>query len=435
MRREVSDLTPAGYALLAAVAVLLGIGLATIYVTDTHYVSGHDGPRNAARQAVFILVGAFAGILVLRVGYQTIARHAYIIFIAGVLLLLPLFFAKVLHTTFGGLTAPRNGAYRWIHLPGYQLQPSEFIKVAYLVALAWYLRYRKNYLRFTGLLIPFAISFIPLTLILLEPDLGTVLMLLPVLFAMLFAAGARLLHLGIIVLLGAAAVPLLWQKLEPYQRLRVTALLLQSDVLRQAVIDEPERFSHLATRRQAVEWSAGSGYQLVQSKNAIGSGGILGHGWGEGIYASTSLLPDRHNDFVFSVVAHQWGFVGAMVVLGCFTVIVLVGLRIASATTEPFARLLAVGVVTLFATQFVINAGMAGGLMPVTGMTLPFVSYGGSSLLTNFVAIALLISVAQHRPFLLSVRPMEFGFKQTQHLPTRSVAGSKSAARPATDGA
>jgi cell division protein FtsW (lipid II flippase) len=290
------------------------------------------------------------------------------------------------------------------------------MKLAYVLALAWYLRYRKNYRRFTGLMLPFVLSAIPLALILLEPDLGTVLLLIPVLFSMLFVAGARLRHLAVIVLIGIACVPLAWGQIKGYQRARVTAVLLQSPTLRQAVIDHPEDYKQLATRRQALEWAASSGYQLVHSKNAIGSGGFFGQGWGDGVYVNHTLLPDRHNDFIFSVVAHQWGLMGCLLVLGCYTAIVLAGIQIAASTTDPFGRLLAVGVVTLLAVQVLINVGMASGLMPITGMTLPFLSYGGSSLIISFLSLALLVSISQHRPFLLATRPFEFTSAQREQL-------------------
>ncbi|MCH7632601.1 MAG: FtsW/RodA/SpoVE family cell cycle protein, partial [Planctomycetes bacterium] len=141
---------------------------------------------------------------------------------------------------------------------------------------------------------------------------------------------------------------------------------------------------------------------------------LFGHGWGKGIYVDTSLLPDRHNDFIFAIVAHQWGLIGCLLVLACYVVIVIAGVRIASVTTEPFARLLAVGIVTLIATQAFISVAMSVGLMPITGMTLPFVSYGGSSVLCNFVAVALLISVSQHRPYLLTRKPFVFGREETE---------------------
>ncbi len=393
--------------------MLLTLGIACIYVTNTHYSASHDGTANAARQGIRVVVGLLAAIVVMRVGYQRIADFAYALFVAALLLLVPLLLARVLKTSFGGLTAPRNGAYRWLHLPGFLLQPSEFMKLAYVVALAWYLRYRKNYRRLGGLMIPVVLSSIPLGLILLEPDLGTALLLMPVLFAMLFVAGAKLGHLVLIVLIGAGAAPLAWGQIRGYQRARVTAVFLQSERFRQAVIDQPERFTFLSddprqAKRQAIEWAASSGYQLVHSKNAIGSGGVLGQGWGAGVYVRSSLLPDRHNDFIFALIGHQWGFFGCLVVLACYAVLVLAGVRIASATTDPFGRLLAVGIVALIVTQVVINVSITVGLLPITGTTLPFVSYGGSSLLASFMGLALLISVSQNRPFLLATRPFEF---------------------------
>ncbi len=425
MKRPTYDLTQPGWLILIAVATLLSVGVANIYVADTHYATGHDGPTNAAKQCVFALVSLAVAVVVLRIGYGWISRYAYTIFVITLLALVPLLIAHALRSSLGGLTPPRNGAYRWINLPVFQLQPSEFMKVAFMLALAWYLRYRKNYRRLGGLLVPIAISVLPLALILLEPDLGTVLLLLPVLFGMLFVAGARKRHLGIILLVGLAAAPLAWEQLKPYQQARVTAVLLQPGMVRRAVIENPERYKLLVTKREAKEWAASSGYQLVHSKNAIGSGRMFGWGWGEGVYVHSNLLPDRHNDFIFSMIGHQFGFAGCLLVLLCYVVIVLSGVRIAAATTEPFARLLAVGVVILIAAQAIISVGMSIGLMPITGMTLPFVSYGGSSLMTNFIAAALLVSVSQHRPFLLSTRPFEFYRKREEkpHLVERVEKG------------
>lgn len=407
MRRWTPYLDYPALVLLTAVAVLLLLGIASIAVTDTHYVRGHDGLRNALRQCVFAGIGVLAGLAVLRIGYPALGRYSYVLFVAAVVLLIPLLVAKATGWEAGGVLSPRNGAYRWIHLPGYQLQPSEIMKVTYVLALAWYLRYRRHVVRFQGLMTPILASAVPLALILLEPDLGTALLLLPVLFAMLFAAGAHRRHLIGVALAGVTLLPLVWDRMEPYQRLRLTAVLLQSDTLRQSVIEQPEAYAKLATRRQAIEWSASSGYQLVQSKNAIGSGGVTGFGWGEGLYVTSGLLPDRHNDFIFSIIGHQWGLVGCFVVVIGYVLIAAGGLRIASQTTEPFARLLAVGVVVMILSQAIINMGMAVGLMPVTGMTLPFVSYGGSSLLSNGVAVGLLLAVGQRRPYLLAVKPKE----------------------------
>jgi len=411
------SLTLPGWTILGAVTCLFLIGLATIYVTDTHVRPGHDGPYNAKKQLIFMAGGVVAGAFVLRIGYRRIGRHAYAIFLAVLVLLIPLLIARMTHTTFGGLIPSRRNAYRWIQLPVFQLQPSEFMKIAYILALAWYLRYRRNYRRFGGLVRPLLASAIPLMLILRQPDLGTCMIMLPVLFIMLFLAGAKSSHLAIILAIALAAAPLAWAQIHRYQRLRIAAVLLQSDSLREAIAKSPhDRYAFLASKRDAVEWAASSGYQLLASKTAIGSGGVFGHGWGRGPYVERQFLPDRHNDLIFAVIAHQWGMIGCLVVLAAYAAIIVAGAVIASQTREPFGRLLAVGVIALLATQITINIGMAVGLMPITGMNLPFVSYGGSSLLSNFLACALLISVSQRRPYLLSRRPFDFMPRRVRRL-------------------
>ncbi len=398
-------LTGEGWVIAAAVATLGTIGLACIAATE--HASG-EGYRNTSKQVFYFVCATLAAVLILRVGYQHIAQHAYLIFGIALLLLIPPFIARVTHFEFGGLVPERRNTYRWIQLPGFALQPSEFMKVAYMLGLAWYLRYRKNYRTLTGLMTPLVMSAVPMALILLQPDLGTTLQTIPVLFVVLFVAGARVKHLVLFVVAGLILVPIGWSRIAPYQRARVALVLMQSEELRAKVIAQPDRYAWLATPRQAARWTHDDGYQLIASKAALGSGGVVGHGWGQGTYVEYNTLPEKHNDFVFAIIGHQWGLLGCLVVLSCYTLIALAGLRIATATTEPFARLLAVGVVTLIASQSLINIGENIGLMPITGMTLPFVSFGGSSLLTNFMAAALLISVSQHRPFLLADKPFEF---------------------------
>ena len=411
MKRSLTDLTRAGWVVAVSVAVLLAIGVASIYGATSVRAGESDvtGRAFALRQTAFALVSLAAAAGVLRVGYLRIARHGYLVCAGCLLLLLPMLLAKLTHTSFGGLVPEARGAYRCIRLPGFQLQPSEFMKLGYILALAWYLRYRNNFLRFGGLLTPFLLTLIPLGMVLAEPDLGTSLLFVPVLFGMLFVAGARGRHLASIILAGVIAVPLLWPHMKPYQQRRVTAMLMQSASLREKVAADPQKYAFTGVdRREALEWGVSSGLQLVRSKAALGSGGLLGQGWGQGTYVEYNFLPDRHNDFVFAIVGHQWGLIGCLAVLACYVLLVLTGVEIASATTEPVGRLVAVGVVCLIAAQALINVGMTVGLMPVTGMTLPFVSYGGSSLLANTLAVALLISVAQHRPFMLAAKPFEW---------------------------
>ncbi len=413
------QLTRPGYAMALCIAVLCGIGVACIYATER---AGAGLPINTAKQALFIVVGIGVGLATLRIGYQRVARYAYPLFAVALLLLIPLMIAQATDFEFGGLVPGRRGAYRWIRLPGFQLQPSELMKIAGVLALAQYLRYRRNYRTLRGVSIPILLSVFPLLLILKEPDLGTVLLMIPVLLLLLYAAGAHKRHLALFVGIAFVAAPFLWERMASYQRLRIVGVLLQSEALRSRIIAHPERFQHLCTGRQAREWEVGAGMQLVRSKAALGSGGLIGEGWGQGTYVEYNFLPDRHNDFVFAMVAQQWGFVGCAVVLLCYTVFVIAAAEIASASVEPFGRLLAVGVLALVATQVAINVGMTAGLMPITGMTLPFVSYGGSSLLTSFVGAALLMSVSQHRPFVLARKPFDYSAVPQPEMPPDSRA-------------
>ena len=411
MKRPSREFTQPGWAIIFAVGVLLIIGIASICASKTVHVGGRDVNSSAfaIKQALIALVAMAGSMVILRIGYLRIARYSYLIFALCILLLIPLILAKLFHTSFGGLVPHTRGACRWIRFPGIPLQPSELMKVGYILALAWYLRYRKNYRGFSGLASPFLISVVPMVMILKQPDLGTVLLFFPVLFGMLFVAGAKIKHLGIIIFAGIVIAPFMWNKLHDYQKARIAAVAMQSETLRKNIAADPEKYAFTGVSRQeAREWKASSGMQLVRSKAALGSGGIFGQGWGQGTYVEYNFLPDRHNDFVFAIVGHQWGLMGCLVVLTCFVVIVVAGVEIASVTTEPCGRLLAMGVVCLISAQVLINVGMTIGLMPITGMTLPFVSYGGSSLLTNFLAIALLVSVSQHRPFSLAKKPFEW---------------------------
>lgn len=407
MQARIPGLPPVAWLIAGATAALLTVGVASIYTIDTTYRAGQDGPYNAAKQSVVAVLGLALMLVVIRAGYFRFGKAAYLLFALAFLGLIPLLVAKVTGQTFGGLIAPRKGAFRWILLPGFALQPSEVMKLCYVIALAWYLRFRKNYRTFNGLLLPFVLSGPPLALVLMQPDLGTVILITIVLFTMMYMAGARLTHLGAVIAIALVMAPIAWMNIKPYQRSRITTILLQSSSLREAIIEQPERYAFLATAEEASNWQIDSGYQLVRSKQATGSGGVFGHGWGEGTFVENALLPDCHNDFIFAMIGHQWGMVGSMFVLTCFLIIVIAGMRIASATSEPFGRMLAVGIVALIASEVIINVGMTVGLMPITGMSLPFVSAGGSGLLIHFVALALLMSVSQHQPYLLSPKPFE----------------------------
>jgi cell division protein FtsW (lipid II flippase) len=401
---------------MIAVACLYTIGLLCIYATEIRLPGP---PTRSIKQSINLLVGITAFTIVLKIGHQHLARWSFLLVALAIMSLVPLVLAR--YIPLDPIIPLRRGAHRWIHLSFYDFQPSELMKIAYVVGLASYLRFRRNYRTFTGLLVPLIGSGLPLILILMEPDLGTALLIIPVLFIMLFAAGAKTKHILGLALVGLCMSPILWTQLQSYQRSRILGVLLQSDDLRERVIANPDKFAFLSTERQAREWEVDSGMQLVHSKAAIGSGGLTGHGWAEGVFMEYGFLPDKHNDFIFAIVGHQWGLFGCVLVLICYVIIVLAGVEIAATTAEPFSRLLAVGLVGMLAAQVTVNVTMTVGLMPITGMTLPFVSYGGSSLLMSFVGIALLISVSRYRPFLLADKPFEFDGRRRPDDPVRPM--------------
>lgn len=386
MIQSLTRLLPSlGWIILATAMLLTGLGLLGIYASEIHQ---EDPPVQTLRQIGYLGVGLAAFLIVQLVGYREFGRWAYGLFAAVLVLLTLLVIAR--KVPLEPLIQPRRNAYRWIVLGPINIQVSEYAKVVYILALAAYLRFRTNYRTIGGLLGPFILTLIPVGLILKEPDLGTSLLLLPTLFIMLFVAGAKLKHLLLILVLGAAAVPAFYFSplMSPYQRARIQSLFLQS-----------EGNEH---------WRLNAGYQLNQSKVAIGSGRALGQGFQQAAFFRYDLLPEEHNDFIFAVLAHQWGFVGCVGVLLCYLVIITAGLTIASTTRDALGRLLAVGVCALLFAEYVINVGMTIGLMPVTGMSLPFVSMGGSGLISSYIAIGLLADVARRQPPDIAPKPFEF---------------------------
>ncbi|MHC4425651.1 MAG: FtsW/RodA/SpoVE family cell cycle protein [Planctomycetota bacterium] len=401
--------------LLAAAIILIGIGIATIYSV------GHPAEQSLAgetenlggywkKQIIFAVVGIGGFIAVNSVNYRRFGALSYWLF-AGILVLLAALLVSK-YVVVLPFAKPKHGTYRWIWftvggrtLPS--IQPSEFCKLAYILALAWYLRYRSNYRNFKALIGPFALALLPMVLILPEPDLGTVLLMMPILFTMLFVAGAKVKHLLIIILMAFLVSPLLWYKMENYQRTRISSVLLQNAWVREKAEQHPRLGRILVgTKFSTKKWKNDWGYHLIRSKYAVASGGTnsaKGYGFRQGPFIKYNFLPERHNDFIFAIIAHQWGFWGCLGLLGLYVIIVSCGLEIAANNTDPFGRLLAVGIVAMFVVEVLINVGMTVGLMPITGLTLPLVSYGGSSLLVSMAAVGLLNNIGRRRPF--SVAP------------------------------
>ncbi len=406
-------LLPVRVCLLASTFLLIIIGIATIYAIGHPAESSpashaHQWAGHWKKQLVFAIVGLGGFVAANWVNYRRLGEISHWIYGFVLLLLTYILVRKyVLPLPFVPM---RNGSYRWIviaigshELPA--VQPSEFCKLAYILALAWYLRYRSNYRSFGSLLGPFAVTLLPMVLIVLEPDLGTVLLMMPVFFTMLFVAGARIKHLLLVVGLAVLVSPAMWLMLQGYQRERISSVLLQSPWVRKQVEARPT-LGKLLVGQEFTErkWRNDWGYHLIRSKYAVASGGMSGEGYRHGPFIKYDFLSERHTDFVFSVIAHQWGFVGCLGFLGLYVLLAACGLEIAVQNKDPFGRLMAMGIVAMFVVQVIVNVGMTVGLMPITGLTLPFVSYGGSSLLVNMIAIGLLNNVGRCRPFSVAPR-------------------------------
>jgi len=419
--------------LLSAVA-LLAIGLAAIYSAQrpsilqdqqNEEVMNKEGESSQPpqspetenplaqmwrRQLLYAATGILGFLAINLIDYRRLGPASFWLYGVLLALLVVLLLDKLVDMPFIPVI---NGSRRWLRIGTQtqyiQIQPSEFCKIAYILALAWYLRFRSNYRRLTGLAAPFALTVLAMILILLEPDLGTTLLLMPMLFAMLFVAGARVKHLLLIVGLTLLVSPVLWNMLHDYQKMRISGVLLQNDRIFQAASNHPVLARILVgSPARLRDWKKNEGYHLLHSKQAIASGGLGGYGFAQGPYSQYEYLPERHNDFIFAMIAHQWGFWGGLLVMGLYAVLFACGAEIAWLNTDPFARLTAVGITAMFAVQVIVNISMTLGLMPITGLTLPFVSYGGSSLVVNFIALGLLNNIGRHRPFSVAGKSFEY---------------------------
>jgi cell division protein FtsW (lipid II flippase) len=365
-----------GWLCIGAALLLSIFGVVTIRTTEPGY---------ALRQIAFICVGMIAAAIVTLPHHRWIQRLSYPLMM---LVLAMLVFVKMpMVPEF--IVRPRNGARRWINLGFTDFQPSEIAKIAYVLCLATYLRFRDHYRSLPGLLMLLVLTFIPLGLVLIEPDLGTSLLFLPTLFAMLVAAGARIWHIVIIIVAGLSLAPMTYPVLRQHQRDRIDAMIAQV--------------------KGDARYAKDIGYQGARAMTLAGAGGLFGVGKAQ---ASDLLkfnhLPEDHNDMVFAVVCCRFGFVGALATWGLFGLFALGGLLTAGVCKDPFGRLVCVGIVAVLFAQMVINTGMNIGLLPITGMTLPFVSYGGSSMVTTWVMAGLILNIAMRRSKYMARQSFEF---------------------------
>jgi cell division protein FtsW (lipid II flippase) len=353
--------TPAWLSLAAAILLSI-LGILAI---------GTTRPDHAARQLIFLLIGIAAGAAVALPHYR-IYRKA----IVGLALLsLGLLAFVLVPFVPESIVRPRNGARAWIALGPVDFQPSELAKTAYILALAAWLSSTRSHRTWKGFCAILLATCVPAGLIILEPDLGSAILFAPTMLAMLMAAGARKRHLLATVLLAAAMVPIAYAfLLKPYQRARIDSIIAQ--------IAGDTRFE----RRE--------GFQGWRAMRLVGSGGLTGVGESHArALVRFNGLPEEHNDMIFAVVCVRWGILGGALVWAAFLLFALGGLLVAAIHRDPFARLVSVGLVAVAFTQMTINTGMTIGLLPITGITLPFVSYGGSSLVASWIGVGLLVGI------------------------------------------
>jgi len=344
--------------LLAAAVFIMAVGLGCLL--SLSLTPGRSSGALLWRQLSWMGVGFLGLLVVVSIDYRTLVRAAPALYVGGVALL-----AAVLVL---GRTV--SGARRWLHLGPVSVQPAELFKLAFVLALVWILTARREAPLPRGAIgVAFLALALPFALVARQPDLGTALLLLPVLGAVLVGAGASLRLLGTLGAVGLAVLPLGWMFLRPYQRDR---LLVYLDPLRDPL---------------------GSAYNVIQAKIAIGSGQLLGKGVTGATQSRLAFLPERHTDFIFAVFAETWGFLGCLLLIGAYAFLVLRGFEIALGTRDPSGRLLALGITTAFGVQTLINLGMVTGLLPIVGIPLPLMSYGGSSMVTSLVGLGLLLSI------------------------------------------
>ena len=350
-------------ALVIVMFVIFAIGLLAIHSS----AMARGLPFNesfVARQAMWMAAGLILLFIVIRVSYQRFIDISYLLYGINVLLLLLVLV----------LGHARLGAQRWFAIGSFTFQPSEFIKLSLILVLANYIGSRRGRMGSLGsLVVPCILMGIPFVFVLLQPDLGTALLLLPIFFAMLLVGGARPRYLVTMIGIGLAGLPFFWHFLRDYQKTRLLVFLNPN-------VDP-----------------LGAGYTIIQSKIAVGSGGLFGKGYQAGTQNQLNFLPERHTDFIFSVIGEEWGFAGAIIIVFLFFSIVKKSYTIASLTTDMYGKAIACGIGTMLAMQVVINIGMTIGMMPVVGVPLPLVSYGGSSLLATLIAIGLLLNVGMRR--------------------------------------
>jgi rod shape determining protein RodA len=329
--------------------------------TSFFFVWSASSESFAFKQIIWIGVGVVVFSVLLIVDYYSIGKISYILYLIVLFcLLLVLLFGKTVY-----------GAQRWLMVGPISIQPSEMMKIALVLVLSRCFVDKKSVEGFSAIIFPLALTLLPMTLIMKQPDLGTSLILVPVFFSIMFIAGVKTRYMLTIIAFTLSTIPIFWYfVLHTYQKARIVSFLW------------PDTVS-----------SWGAGYHRVQSLITIGSGGSFGSGWGKGVQSQLNFLPQGHTDFIFSVIAEEWGFYRAGALLCLYVVFIACCIGIALNTRDPYGRLIVTGFTAMFAAQILINVAMTIGLAPITGLPLPFISYGGSSMISSFIALSFIFNV------------------------------------------
>lgn len=343
------------------------VGILTIYST-TRPLGTEENPNYYLKQIMWLGIAICALIICASIDYSWFSRLSLPLYLSGVaMLLLVLLIGKT------GM-----GAKRWLQIGPLNFQPSEFFKLLFIIVFAQYMKNLQGRLYLADIIKAFAIYLlIPIALIIKEPDLGSALILMFIFSSILFIRGIYKKTLIILIVICIISAPFLgkivWGQLKDYQKNRLIAFV------------KPE-----------IDPS-GIGYQIEQSKVTIGSGRFLGKGYMEGTQGPFRFLPEKHTDFIFSVFAEEWGFMGCAFLLVAYLFLILRGIDTALKAKDEFGRIMSLSIVVMFFIYFVINIGMTIGMMPVVGVPLPFMSYGGTALVSNFAAAGILINVRMRR--------------------------------------
>jgi len=351
------------WTLLGITLLIASIGILNLYSAT----SGGEvlGTPLYLKQIFWLLIGLTFMIIIAFVEYRFYSDFAYIVYTIALVLLLAVL-------SYGIIT---SGAQRWVRVGFLSFQPSEFVKISFILAMAKFFQQSSHQEGYSlkNLFFPFLLLFLPMVLILKQPDLGTAIILCLVFVSILFFVKVRWSSLLILFVGGASILPILWNFLKEYQKRRIITFFNPNlDPL-------------------------GAGYHLIQSKIAVGSGGIIGKGFMSGTQSKLGFLPEQQTDFIFSALGEEWGLIGTLLVVGLYLTLILWGLRIAVESKDRFGAILAFGVVAMLFWHTFINIGMVLGMLPVVGIPLPLLSYGGSFLISTLVGIGILLNVSMRR--------------------------------------